>query len=145
MSSSNFKKTQSSIESYTETCGSRYAATVFVSSQARRIADKYDILHSEAISWLLTKDVPDSVINKDNRDTRRSSAETYADDALLYVHDTEIQVAVRRTLEYSSKYKHLIYRYNGVKEENKRARIRVLSIMLWDKMRILDYEDNSII
>ena len=52
---------------------------------------------------------------------------------LTYVNDIEIKSAVIKSYEYSLKQNDLIYDYNNVEDEPRKARVRIIMNILWDK------------
>lgn len=52
---------------------------------------------------------------------------------LTYVNDIAIKSAVIKSYEYSLKQNDLIYDYNNVEDESRKARVRIIMNILWDK------------
>lgn len=130
------------LEKYIELCGSRFLATVFVANEARRLADKYQnvISHAEALSWVLSGCVPKNIKDYKKLIEQRElrplrSAQAY----LANILDEDVRRSVWVTLNKSKQFGHLIYHYEGVYDKYRQARVRVLSNMLWNKMREEDF------
>ena len=104
-----------------------YEATMYVAKTARRYAEKTNnrVLHSEAIDWVLTGETPE-ILNQSHR-----RAISYIDDLLSEVSDSLVCRSVRCSVYESTRNKHLIYRYIDVNDEPRRARVRVLTNMIW--------------
>lgn len=114
--------------------GSAHAAVMYVVRAARKLAAKYDyiILDSEAISWVLTGERP-KVVNKYIQclDSRKTSDIAYIDDILSGVDDEEVCNCVKESIKESRSSNHLIYLYKGVLDDCKKARIRILTRIIW--------------
>ena len=123
------------LQKYINKCnGDRFAATMLVAKLARNLADKYDnlILHSEALTWVLTGERP--MIIDDNGKLNKSiisNNKSYMDDLLCSVDDDEVCDAVRDSISHSNTCQNLVYLYNEITEEPRRARVRVLTRMIW--------------
>ena len=110
-----------------ESFDSVYGATMYVAKAARRYAEKTNnrVLHSEAIDWVLTGETPE-ILNQSHR-----RAISYIDDLLSEVSDSLVCRSVRCSVYESIQTKHLIYRYIDVNDEPRRARVRILTNMIW--------------
>lgn len=106
-----------------------YGATMYVAKSARRYAeDSHNlVLHSEAIDWVLTGEVPE-ILNQSHRRTI-----SYIDDLLSQVSDASVRRSVRCSVYESMKNKYLVYKYIDVLDEPRRCRVRVLTRMIWYK------------
>ncbi len=126
------------LDRYIQLCGSRFSATVFVANEARRLADKYQnvISHAEALSWVLSGEVPQNVkYYKDKLEQRSLRPLQSANEYLENILDDQVKQSVWRSLVKSNQSGHLIYQYIEVYDKYRQARIRVLTNMLWDKIR----------
>ena len=124
--------------------GSKFAAIVYVSKLARHRAKSVDncITESQAISWVITGVKPANIESYMKEKKRRETADlTYAEDRLLYIEDKEVKEAVRLTITMSREQKHLIYNYNDICDEPRKARVRILSSMIWDEMKRIQVEN----
>lgn len=123
------------LQKFIDKCGGdRFAATMLVARLARNLANRYNnlILHSEALTWVLTGERP-SILD-DNGNLNKSLVKTkisYMDDLLCMVDDEEICKCVRSSISKSNTSQNLVYLYNEITDEPRRARIRVLCRMIW--------------
>ena len=110
--------------------GSTYAAINYISKSAREKSEEldYPILASEAISWVLTGEKP----NSKGRKYENADANIHIlDDILSGVDDLHIKESVRDTYFESMKAHHLIYCYHTNLNESEKTRVRILSNMIW--------------
>lgn len=123
--------------------GSRYAATVFVSNEAKRLCSKYNdvISHSEALSWILSGEIPYNIKHyKEIVEQRSQRPLKYAKERLLDIQDQDVRHAVQVSLENSIHIGHLIYFYQNVHDTYRCSRIRILCNMIWDEMKHLGFK-----
>lgn len=113
--------------------GSAYAAVNYISSEARKLASKYDdlILHSEAIEWIVTGKKPKILSNISKVCNRSNYVKSYIDEVLCYVDDNNVCESVRYSINASKSSNHLIYVYKDVPDPSRQARVRVLTRMIW--------------
>lgn len=129
---------------YIQALGSNFAAIVYVSKLARHRAKSVDncITESQAISWVITGVRPKRVEEYLKYKKLRQTADIrYAEDRLLYIDDIEVREAVRQSITMSREQGHLIYSYNSIVSEPRRARVRILSNMIWDEMRNIQVDN----
>ena len=110
--------------------GSPYAAVNYVAREARKRMNsiEYPIQESEAISWVLTGEKPKA------KGRKRISFDYYIhilDDILSEVDDIEVCKSVRESYAESLKVHHLIYCYHTDLDDARKARVRILSNMVW--------------
>lgn len=113
---------------FLETQPNKFGLVVDVARDARKIANEYDeqILHSEAITYSLHGTRP-----KLKQIVKWESEAAEIKDIFCYIEDKEICDAVYDSF-YASKERHnLVYRYNGIRDEYKKARVRILTKKLW--------------
>lgn len=110
-----------------------YTEVVSVMKAARKLAAECDnkILHSAAISHVINGTEPAHVFVEDFRDEYIAY---HVRELFCGILDTEIKNAVYDSFYDSKEKRNLVYRYNGIMDENKRARVRVLTRMLWFKL-----------
>lgn len=124
----------------TNQLGSPYAAVNYISSEARKLANKYDniILHSEAIDWVVTGEMPDILKNNKYKRIphRKSNLRSYMDELLSYVDDEAVCESVRYSIYASKSSNHLIYVYKDVSDESRQTRVRVLTRMIWYNLNL---------
>lgn len=113
--------------------GSSYAAVNYISSEARKLASKYDnlILHSEAIDWIITGEKPKILSDIGKLCTRPNYVKSYIDEVLCYIYDINVCESVRHSINASRSSNHLIYVYKDVPDRSRQARVRVLTRMIW--------------
>ena len=114
-----------------EKLGSPYAAIHYISQSARKKRQQVDnrILESEAITWALTGVQPK--LRKRVRNISDEYNLSYLDEVLSYVDDDEVCTSVRESYSQSVKSHHLIYCYHNNLDEDRKARVRVLTKMVW--------------
>lgn len=105
-----------------------YQATVQIAQIAREIASSLDyrIPWATALDYAARGELPDP---KDYPDHRLDRVKDY----LTSVNDVEVRSAVLSSYEQSLGKNHLIYDYTFVEDEPRRARIRIILNILWDK------------
>lgn len=134
--------TNEHFDKFVQLCGSRYSATVFVAAQARILAERYDnvISHAEALSWVLSGVVPNDILRyRDKIIQRETRPLQFTQSILSQVLDEDVKKSVYDSLYKSYKSGHLLYVYEGVYDEYRQARIRILTKMLWDKLCDQEY------
>ncbi len=127
------------IEEFNELCKEKQFSTVYegvmwVAVEARKKANQTGnlLLHSEAIDWVLTGKEPEVIkILQDKKKQRKSFTRAYLEEILSYVDDKEVCRSVKDSIYESKKCNHLIYIYKDVQDDSRRARIRVLTRMIW--------------
>lgn len=122
-------------ERYEKLLGSKFAAAMYVADKGRRYAEAHDnyVLHSEGVVYALTGKVPESA-KKYEEGRYKPRNQTDALDRVKYIDDREVRDAVYATIRDSKENSHLIYNYNGCIDLAKRARIRVVSNIVWDQL-----------
>lgn len=118
-----------------EKLGSPFAAVNFVAKSARARRQSVDnrILESEAITWVVTGIQP-KLRNK-MPDINQLGNVSYLDEVLSYVDDEQVVESVRASYCESTKAHHLIYCYHNSLDDNRKARVRVLTRMVWYNIR----------
>ena len=117
-----------------ETADNPYEEVMNVVSKARELSAQYNnkILNSEAITNIIHGTLPDIQYLSDLESEFESR---YIRDVFCYIDDKELCDAVYDSFYASKKKNNLIYVYNSISEPNRRARIRVLTRMLWYKLK----------
>ena len=132
-----WKDDKQHFENIRKNCGGcRFTAINYVTKTARSHIDSIEpdecISDYDAIQWALTCTRPNirkkKIRYKLDEDM---SQEQYLNEILCYVDDEEICEAVRETYECSNKLRHLIYVYNSIYDDDRKARVRILSNMVW--------------
>ena len=142
----NFWTNNTKFNQYEKACGSKFAAIMYVSKLARHRMKLVDncIPESKALLWIVTGIEPPAVIAwRDNQARKADRVESYVQDRIYYIEDTEIRTAVEYSIEQSKLAKHLIYRYKSISDPYKKARVRILCKMIWDELQKLE-EDNRV-
>lgn len=119
---------------YLETADNPYAEVIQVVSKARELSALYNnrILHSEAITSAIHGTQPDIQCLLDIESEFESR---YIREVFCYIDDKELCDAVYDSFYASREKNNLIYVYNSIAEPDRRARIRVLTRMLWYKLK----------
>lgn len=118
--------------------GDRFAAVMYISKIARRRMIRVNncIHESDALSWITTGVEPEIV--KHWREFKKvDHVALYIEDRLCYIEDAAVRNAVRDSISESQSIYHLIYTYNNIQDENKKARVRILCNMIWDEVEKL--------
>lgn len=129
------------LDKYIAYCGSRYAATIFLGQKARKLAEAYDnlITHAEALSWILSGEVPQGVQQYSDLSKRRS--QRYLQNATEYlkrVSDIQVRDAVLSSIKKSKSSGHLVYVYGDVYAKERQSRIRIITNKLWYELQEQD-------
>ena len=119
---------------YLETADNPYNEVMQVASKARELSALYNnkILHSEAITSIIHGTQPDIQCLFDIESEFESR---YIREVFCYIDDKELCDAVYDSFYASKEKNNLIYVYNSISEPDRRARIRVLTRMLWYKLK----------
>lgn len=126
------------LSEYINKCGGKYNATVFVGKEARKLCEKYDnvISHAEALTWLLSGVVPEGVKQYEKRIKQREQRSLwYAKEYLSNILDQEVAKSVLESIRKSKEKNHVEIIYTSVLDENRRARVRILTRKIWDEMK----------
>lgn len=120
--------------------GSKFEAIRQISKDARakKVQCKNVITESEAITWALTGKQPHNLAQRMNRAATRKTynptsfyQEEYMKDLLCYIDDSDICDSVIASFHASKRSHNLVYKYIGnISDENK-ARVRILTNMVW--------------
>ena len=135
----------SNFTKFEKALGSKFAAIVYVSKLARHRAMSVNncITESQAISWVITGVKPLRVDEYMHEKELREKADLdYAEDRLLSVEDLQVRQAVHDTIIASKEIGHLIYSYSQVYDESRKARVRILSNMIWSEMKRIQAENH---
>ena len=122
-------------ETYSKQFGSKYAAVNYLASDARNRCDILNnrISHSDSLNWVITGKQPNHLFDEESYE-EKSYARSL--DRLNYVLDQDVKDSVELTISESRKMKHLIYIYSKESlSEPVMSRIRVLSNLIWNKVR----------
>lgn len=125
--------TDSNFSQYINKLGNSYAAVNYIAKQAKKLASDNDnkILYSEAITWLLTGDKPKVLDIILAREQKAHIHTDYIDDLLSLVDNPLICQSVRQSIKASKLCNHLIYFYTHLSDDNDKARVRILTRMVW--------------
>lgn len=117
-----------------ETSENPYEEVRKVASKARELSAQYNnkILHSEAITNVIHGTLPDIQYLSDLESEFESR---YIRDVFCYIDDKELCNAVYDSFYESKENNKLVYVYNSIEEPDRQARIRVLTRMLWYKLK----------
>lgn len=128
MSINNNKMLPKLVESF----GNVYECVNYVAKEARELANSSEVslTESRAITWVLSGDPPEDVTQPAPILEKRAKL-MCIDDMLWTVDDPQVRAAVTRSAFRSWREHHLLYEYLDVPDEPRKARIRVLTRMIW--------------
>lgn len=111
-----------------------YPSITFIASEARklRFSLDYDITESQALAWVLSGVTPEhhKIPIKD-----LEYSTSLEDRLLTYIDKPAIKKSVKLSIEDTEIHHHLIYRYTEDLNESEKARVRILTRVIW-------YNDN---
>lgn len=125
----------SKFDTYIESTGNIYSAVMAVVKDARNLSSN-GYTDTQALSYVLSGEVPK--IRKHAATSRKDRLESMIKDELCEVDDPDVCGAVEISLQKSTKKRYLVYDYQGVLDEPRQARIRVLTRIIWDKILTID-------
>lgn len=103
---------------------------------AKRVKDcNNKISNAEGISWVLNGHKPDYEHRRAYWDTKKAIIEEYIDTNLELIDDKQICKCVRSSVWSSLNHRYLLYDYKGVDDESRRARIRILTKLIWYEIK----------
>ena len=105
-----------------------YLATLQIAERGREIAHSLDnrITYSMAIDYAARGEIPNP---KDFPDHRLDRVKNY----ISYIDDIEVKSAIIASYEDSLSKNNLVYNYKNVSDEPRKARVRIIMNILWDK------------
>lgn len=114
-----------------ESSSNMYGIVRSIQEDSRTLADDYDnkILHSEAITCVVRGAEPDPKHIYDDEYEAETIREMFC-----YIEDQEVCNAVYDSFFASKEANNLKYIYNDIQSEPIKARIRILTRMLWDQL-----------
>lgn len=103
---------------------------------AKRVKDcNNKISNAEGISWVLNGHKPDYEHRRAYWDTKKAIIEEYIATNLELIDDKKICKCVRSSVWNSLNHRYLLYDYKGVDDESSRARIRILTKLIWYEIK----------
>lgn len=111
-----------------------YQELTTLMKSARQLADSVGnhILHSQALTSIIQdKPIDKNVVNWRYNKFNNNEVNEFLSD----IDDVDVSNAVYDSIHISNEKRHLIYRYNNISDEGRRARIRILTRMLYDNLR----------
>lgn len=93
------------------------------------------ISNAEGISWVLNGHKPDYEHRRAYWDTKKAIIEEYIATNLELIDDKKICKCVRSSVWNSLNHRYLLYDYKGVDDESRRARIRILTKLIWYEIK----------
>lgn len=103
---------------------------------AKRVKDcNNKISNAEGISWVLNGHKPDYEHRRAYWDTKKAIIEEYIATNLELIYDKKICKCVRSSVWNSLNHRYLLYDYKGVDDESRRARIRILTKLIWYEIK----------
>lgn len=114
-----------------EHCDNIYVEVRNVMKSARRLSENYNnqLLHSNAISHVVRGDELET--HPSLADSKNEYEAHHIRNLFCTIDDKEVCDAVYDSFYDSKSANHLIYVYNNVEDEPRKARVRVLTRMLW--------------
>lgn len=114
-----------------EHCDNIYVEVRNVMKSARRLSENYNnqLLHSNAISHVVRGDELEP--HPSLADSKNEYEARHIRNLFCTIDDKEVCAAVYDSFYDSKSANHLIYVYNNVEDEPRKARVRVLTRMLW--------------
>lgn len=111
---------------------------------AKRVKDcNNKISNAEGISWVLNGHKPDYEHRRAYWDTKKAIIEEYIATNLELIDDKKICKCVRSSVWNSLNHRYLLYDYKGVDDESRRARIRILTKLIWYEIKPNYREDDN--
>lgn len=118
--------------------GSRYTAINYVARLTDKIYDEYcgHLSKAEIMAWILEGTKPKNLSLAKYR-AKYSGIEKFQSeiDYLNYVSDKAVVASVKETLNNAALRKNLTYIYLGDLQESQKSRIRVISNILWARIK----------
>lgn len=110
-----------------------YGMVSDIAKRARSVADKCGnrILHSEAITKVVSNDTTDIISDDSIIDEYEAK---YIKEMFAYIDDKSVKDAVYDSFYESKAHHNLIFIYNDIVDEGIKARVRVITRMLWYKL-----------
>jgi len=111
-----------------ENSDNRYGIVKDIGCQARRLAEEYEnnIFHSEAISHILMGTKPENKYYFSDEYEATQIKEMFC-----YIDDVSVKNAVYDSFYASKQHSNLIYLYNDITDNPRKARVRILTRRLW--------------
>lgn len=121
----------SKFRQHLEHCDNIYVEVRNVMKSARRLSENYNnqLLHSNAISHVVRGDELET--HPSLTDSKNEYEARHIRNLFCTIDDKEVCNAVYDSFYDSKSANHLIYVYNNVEDEPRKARVRVLTRMLW--------------
>lgn len=116
-------------EDFVEIVGNRYEAINIICAESRRRAGNIsNVLDSALLTWVVTGKRPKKDKDEISKLLRKSKS---AVDILNYVDNQSVVKSVNLSIGLSKSEGHLIYRYTSNLDEYNRARVRILTNIIW--------------
>lgn len=136
-----WKRDKKLFDQLSSKCGSSFAAIqqLAKSSRQKMIQSNNVISESEALTWALTSVQPEDLKKRMKiKETLqnvyqpvRFYQEQYMEDLLASVDDIDIRHSVRESFVKSKEAGHLIYMYINELSDGNKARVRILTNLVW--------------
>lgn len=126
----NFKKIETQF-------GNKYKAIQHIVKEARKkqASTNYNISSSEAISWVVDNKIPDNVKSGRAYEKRTTYVEDILNSYLNDIDDNEVRKCVEDSVNYSYTNSCLIFIYSNTLNTYEKSRVRILTRMIYDKIR----------
>lgn len=129
-----------SFERIYKKCGKNpYRTSNYIAHQARLLAEEYDneISHSEAIAYVVSGNMPDTS-NIASTYTNKYNLPDKVASMVSDIYESDIRNAVKQSLDQSIESHRLMIDYCNITDDGKKARIRILTKMLFDELHIIE-------
>jgi len=104
------------------------------SNDSEKLKAKYQnrLSSNEALSAILNGNLPDNLDRRIMvRDSEKRYADRYIQEALTQIDDYDIKVSVSQSMSCSRSENHLVFVYLDSLTEAQKARVRVISRLIW--------------
>lgn len=133
-----FYEDSKNFKAWVERCnGNVYKAVYELGQAAAKLVKDCNnkISNAEGISWVLNGHKPDYENRRSYWDTKKAIIEEYIDTNLELIDDGQIIKCVRSSVWNSLDHRYLVYDYKDVDDESRRARIRILTNLIWYEIK----------
>lgn len=137
----NWKRDKECFDKLSSKCESRFEAIQQLAKLSRQkmVQSNNVISESEALTWALTDEKPKDLKRRMKiKETLqnvyqpvRFYQEQYMEDLLSSVDDIDIRHSVRKSFDKSKEAGHLIYMYINELSDGNKARVRILTNLVW--------------
>lgn len=145
-----WKRDKELFDQLSQDCGSSFAAIQHLTKDSRdKMKQSNNVIsESEALTWALTGEKPKGLKRRMKEKEVRLNAyhpvryyqDAYMEELLSYVDDIDIRESVRRSFDKSKETGNLHYVYISALTDGNKARVRILTNMVWNYDTSDDYK-----